>query len=387
MQHIFDEFPPVSKEEWLQKIEKDLRGKPYADLQWQLEDNLQLDPLYHPDDEIPAVSVPWNGKKDNEWEIGEYIIDNQATEANKLALNALEGGAQALLFRLKKEIKKEGLSDLLNGIEMDMISTHFEQFYADKDPAQLLQLIFEHLKKVGKDPSTIEGSIDFDPILDWVDPPMEKMKECIEFCQKNMPRFKILQVNGREYHGGNEYSSRELGYILAKGNEYLSYLSAQGLEPGLVNQHMQFAISISTSFFVEIAKLRAFRLMWGNVLKAHGVDPNETPPIEVHLAAETQVEDIHTNMIRATTQAMSAVIGGANRLYVRPANMVKKENPTPFTLRIARNVQHLLKMESYLDRVIDPGAGSYYIEALTHKLAEEAWGKFQEIEAKEEFSL
>jgi methylmalonyl-CoA mutase len=329
MQNIFDEFPSISKEEWLKKIEKDLRGKPYSDLQWQLEDNIQLDSLYHPDDHIPVPSVPWNATKDNDWEIGEYIIDDQAAEANKLALNALKGGAEALLFRLKKEIKKEDLAILLNGIEMDMISTHFEQFYSDKDPVQLLHLIFELLKETKKDPSVIEGSIDFDPILDWVDPPMDKMKACIEFCQKNMPQFKILQVNGREYHGGNEYSSRELGYILAKGNEYLSYLSEQGLEPALVNQHMQFAISISTSFFVEIAKLRAFRLLWGNVLKAHGVDHNEMPPVEVHLASETQVKDIHTNMIRATTQSMSAVIGGADRLYVRPANMVKKENPTP----------------------------------------------------------
>lgn len=387
MQTIFDEFPPVSKEEWLQKIEKDLRGKPLSDLQWQLEDNINVDALYHPDDQVPATALSWNGRSENEWEIGEYIIEDKTSEANKLALKGLQGGAQALLFRLKKDIDKEALAELLNGIELDLISTHFEQFYADKDPVKLLNLIFDHIKEVEKDPALIEGSIDFDPMLDWVDPPMDKMKECIVFCQENMPKFKILQVNGREYHGGNEYSSRELGYILAKGNEYLSYLSEQGLDPALVNSHMQFAISISTSFFVEIAKLRAFRLLWGNVLQAHGVDPTQIPAVEVHLARETQVEDIHTNMIRATTQAMSAVIGGADRLYVRPANLVKKEAPTPFTLRIARNAQHLLKLESYLNRVVDPSAGSYYIEALTDKLADEAWAKFQEIELSNEFSL
>ncbi len=387
MQTIFDEFPPVSKEEWLQKIEKDLRGKPLSDLQWQLEDNINVDALYHPDDQVPATALSWNGRSENEWEIGEYIIEDKTSEANKLALKGLQGGAQALLFRLKKDIDKEALAELLNGIELDLISTHFEQFYADKDPVKLLNLIFDHIKEVEKDPALIEGSIDFDPMLDWVDPPMDKMKECIVFCQENMPKFKILQVNGREYHGGNEYSSRELGYILAKGNEYLSYLSEQGLDPALVNSHMQFAISISTSFFVEIAKLRAFRLLWGNVLQAHGVDPTQIPAVEVHLARETQVEDIHTNMIRATTQAMSAVIGGADRLYVRPANLVKKEAPMPFTLRIARNAQHLLKLESYLNRVVDPSAGSYYIEALTDKLADEAWAKFQEIELSNEFSL
>lgn len=387
MQSIFDDFSPVSKEEWLKKIEKDLKGKPMADLQWQLEDSIQLDPLYHPDDQITGVVIPSNKRQDNDWEIGEYIIEEEVLAGNRAALNALEGGAQALLFRLEKEINQANLNQLLKDIELDFISTHFEQFYADKDPVTLLNQIHQYLKDQGKDLKSIQGSIDFDPILDWVDPPMDKMKECIVFCQENMPQFKILQVNGRGFHAGNEYSSRELGYILAKGNEYLSYLSEHGLSPALVNQHMQFAISISTSFFVEIAKLRAFRILWGNILKAHGVDPNAIPPIEIHLARETQVEDIHTNMIRATTQAMSAVMGGADRLYVRPANMVKKENPTAFTSRIARNVQHLLKMESYLDRVMDPAAGSYYIEALTHKIADEAWLKFQEIEKTDEFSL
>jgi len=387
MQPIFDDFPKTSKEEWLKKIEKDLRGRPLSDLQWQLEDNISLEPFYHPDDQVAGISIPWDGKTDNDWEIGEYIIFEDIKAANHLALRGLKGGAQALLFQLRKELKKEELTELLDGIEMDLISTHFEQFYADKDPVKLLHQIHQLLKDQKKDPSIIKGSIDFDPILDWVDPPMDKMQESIEFCRDQMPEFKILQVNGRTFHAGNEYSSRELGYILAKGNEYLSYLGEKGLSAELINRHMQFAISISTSFFVEIAKLRAFRLLWGNVLKAHGVDPNGMPQIEVHLARETQVEDIHTNMIRATTQAMSAVIGGADRLYVRPANLVKKEPPTPFTARIARNVQHMLKMESYLNRVFDPAAGSYYIETLTDKLAEEAWSKFQELEKDKEFSL
>ncbi len=387
MQTIFDDFPKISKEEWLKKVEKDLKGRPLSDLEWQLEDNITLDSFYHPDDQISAVSVPWNGKTDNEWETGEYIIHDDLEAANKAALNALKGGAQALLFQLTKDPKQDGVAKLLDGIELDFISTHFEQFYADKNPVQLLHQVYQRIKETGKDPKTIKGSIDFDPILDWVDPPMDKMQKCILFCQENLPEFKILQVNGRTFHGGNEYSSRELGYILAKGNEYLSYLNEKGLSPELVNNHMQFAISISTSFFVEIAKLRAFRLLWGNILKAHDVNPNQMPTVEVHLARETQEEDMYTNMIKATTQAMSAVIGGADRLYVRPANMGKKESPTPFTSRIARNVQHLLKMESYLNRVIDPAVGSYYVEMLTHKLAEEAWSKFQEIEEKNEFSL
>ncbi len=387
MQGIFDEFPSISKEEWLRKVEKDLKGRPLEDLQWQLEDKIELAPFYHPDDQTGSTNISWNGRSNNDWEIGEYIIVDDLKQSNKQALKALGGGAQALLFQLKRSLDKQELSKLLEGIELDFISTHFEQFYADKDPGALLNQLYELLNNQKKKASAIKGSIDFDPILDWVNPPMEEMGNCISFCQKNMPEFNILQVNGRTFHAGNEYSSRELAFILAKGNEYLSYLSAKGMPASLINNHMQFAISISTSFFVEIAKLRAFRLLWGNVLKAHGLSPLVFPQVEVHLARETQSEDIHTNMIRATTQAISAVIGGADRLYIRPANMVKKEAPTSFTARIARNVQHLLKMESYMDRVMDPGAGSFYIEKLTHKLAQEAWLKFQELDKSRAFTI
>ncbi|MBK9488574.1 MAG: hypothetical protein IPO07_07135 [Haliscomenobacter sp.] len=128
---------------------------------------------------------------------------------------------------------------------------------------------------------------------------------------------------------------------------------------------------------MEIAKLRALRLLWQNVLKAYGV---QTSALEIaaHFAPASQDEHPNTNLIRAATQAMSAVIGGANQLYVLPSNASLHESPTPFTRRIARNVQHLLRLESHLDKVIDPAAGSYYIEKLTEELAHKAWAIFQQ---------
>src|SRR5690606_19484509 len=125
---------------------------------------------------------------------------------------------------------------------------------------------------------------------------------------------------------------------------------------------------------------RALKILWANVLEAYGVKV-QMPFIEVHFAPESQDNNINTNMIRAATQALSAVIGGADRLYVLPANAALGEASMSFTRRIARNVQHLLQMESHVDKVFDAGAGSYYIEKLTNILAEKAWAKFQEIEA------
>ena len=144
-------------------------------------------------------------------------------------------------------------------------------------------------------------------------------------------------------------------------------------------------MAVSTSFFVDIAKLRALRILWANLLDAYGAGDAPLPLLVAHLARETQADDQHTNMIKAGTQSMAAVIGGADRLYVRPADFFNQEPSSSFTRRIARNVQHILKMESHLDRVGDPGAGSYYIEMLTEKLADAAWREFQELEAKGEF--
>jgi methylmalonyl-CoA mutase len=147
---------------------------------------------------------------------------------------------------------------------------------------------------------------------------------------------------------------------------------------------LQISISIGKSYFVEIAKLRALRILWNNVLQAYGATlaPAE---IVVSFTRDSQDENIHTNMIRAATQTMSAVIGGADRIYVLPANAATGVPSDAFTRRIARNVQHLLQLESYFDKVIDPAAGSYYIEKMTELLAQNAWSQFQRMEKDGDF--
>jgi methylmalonyl-CoA mutase len=159
-------------------------------------------------------------------------------------------------------------------------------------------------------------------------------------------------------------------------------MQERGVAPAEVNRRLQFSMAVSTSYFVEIAKLRAIRLLWSNVLAAYGVEQAAPTTIVAHLAPETQVNDPNTNRIKAATQAMSAVIGGADRFYVLPADIDHKEPSSSSSYRLARNLQHILKMESFFDQVVDPAAGSYYIEKLTDALAESAWKQFQQIEAE-----
>ncbi len=374
----FSEFSGVTKSEWLAKIEKDLKGRPLTDLQFQLEEDIKLAPFYHPDD-FSEFYEPLAEKTG--WQIGEYIEVSPIKTANQQALEALRGGANALLFELRHELSEDELSELLTGIELEYIHTNFGQYFPDKNPPLLLEWFYNFVKASGKNTKNIAGSLDFDAILDWSNPPFDDLAKAVQFCQQEMPNFRVVEVDARRLHSGVERTSLELAYTIAKGSEYLAQLSERGIHPAIANQHTQFAIAISTSYFVEIAKLRALKILWANVLEAYGVTA-QAPFIEVHFAPESQDNNPNTNMIRAATQALSAVVGGADRLYILPANAALGETSTSFARRIARNVQHLLQMESHVDKVSDNAAGSYYIEKLTNVLAEKAWAKFQEIEAQ-----
>lgn len=383
---LFSEFSSATKADWLQKVEKDLKGKPIDSLNWDLEEGVRLSPFFHGEDLEGAPAPITHGQKNtNNWEIGEYVAVEKIEEANARALEALNGGAEALGFQLYHPLDANRLAALLQDIDMRMISTNFGEMYVDKDPAALLELVLDLIQRKNYDPAKMEGSIDFDPILDWSTPPIQQAAATLKKAAEVLPKFKVLQINGTYYHAGDQESSRELALITAKFSAYLSQIGAEGLDADTIIERMQVSLSLSTNYFVEIAKLRALKILLANVSKNYGSKEHFVPQIVAHLAKESQTDNPNTNMIQAATQAMSAVIGGVDRLYILPANAYTKEPGTPFTSRIARNVQHLLKMESFLDKVSDPAAGSYYIEKLTTLLAERAWAQFQDLEAEGAF--
>lgn len=378
------EFPPVSKSEWTARMEKELKGKPLADLYWHLDldENIITAPFYHPEDLPDAPPPIYRNKNDNDWEIGEYVDVHQAETANQEALEGLTGGVQAPLFQLGRAISDQEMTQLIRGIDVSMISTHFGQYFPGKEPRQLLFQFHRAAQKQGAQVAALKGSIDCDPILDWPEPPFDMQADMIRFVADVMPQFKVLQINARRLHSGPENTAWELAYTIAKGSEYLAQMGLRGLDAGLVNRHLQFSVTVSTSYFVEIAKLRALRILWSTVLEAYKTAADGGCTVEVHLAPESQDKDPNTNLIKAATQVMSAAIGGADIIYVLPSNASLLLPSDAFTRRMARNVQHVLKMESHFDRVQDPAAGSYYIESLTDIFVQRAWALFQEIEAK-----
>ena len=356
-------FPETRYADWRQQLEKDLKGKPWTDLQWHLGEDIVVDPFYHPDQYFPQRLPLLAGQAKIPWAIGESLVVGELKLGNQEVLAALEGGAEALELSISSPMTAEDWAVLLENVQLEYITLNLVLSGVNQEPSVFLESLQHFLNKQGFELEKLRGSIDFGQTI-----------VPIATLQKHLPGFKLCVVNGLALHQGHAASAQELAGLLQAGEAYLAAASSAELE--MVAQSILFKVAGGKSYFVEIAKLRALHILWFNVLKAYGLQ-NPELSIAAHLAPESQDENTNTNMIRAATQAMSAIIGGAQELYVLPSNVGAGESPTPFTRRIARNVQHLLRQESYLDKVQDPAAGSYYIEKLTEELAEKAWEVFQ----------
>lgn len=369
---LFQEFPPISKADWLRQITKDLKDKPLEDLNWPLTNGLVVSPFVHADD-FNTPPEPLSDEP-NPWEICEDVLVADPAVANRQALDALEGGTESLCFWLDKSLEAREFAQLLEGIHLDFIGLHFAGKGVAENPGMVLGNLENLARQRGLSTAQLRGSIAYDPvpvskIVDW-----RYLGDLLEFTREKFPLFKIINVTAAPSPGGTDVAT-----LLLNANQYLLKLSERGIPANEVADSMQFSISIGKSYFIEIARLRALKILWFNVLKAWNV-PLQAPAIIVRFQPEAYSDDLYTNMIRATTMAMSAVMGGAGRITVLPYDAGRESQsiyPQSFSRRIARNVQHLLKMESALDEVADPAAGSYYVETLTQQLAEKAWAEFR----------
>lgn len=372
----FNEFPAVTKEEWLQKISKDLKGTTLEDLSWPLAEGLIVDPFAHADD-FPVPPQPLDIAA-HTWEICEDIPVSDPEVARQMALAALEGGAEGLCFWLESPVDAEDFARMLDGIYLDFAGLHFAGPGVDANPA----LVLSHLSQIalgkGLKTASLRGSLAYDPALHHERVDWRYLADLLQFASERFPGFSMITVHA----ASDNTPVDDLVSLLRQGQLYLQKMSERGIAPEQTLAHIQFSVPIGSSYFYEMAKIRAFRLLWLHLLKAWKT-PLQFPYIAVRFREQQYTDDIYTNMIRGTTMAMSAVIGGADRLTVLPYDAERQAMatyPPAFGRRIARNVQQLLKMESGFDALSDPAAGSYYIEKLTLQLAAAAWKKFVQLE-------
>lgn len=394
---LFQEFVAPTTQEWLDKIQVDLKG---ADFQkrmvWRTNEGFNVQPFYRREDveklqtpdslpgEFPFVRG--NKKLDNEWYVRQNITANSAAEANAKALDVLNKGVTSLGFAIPKtELSVEYVDTLLNNIVCDCVELNFVT--CKRCSLKLAEILVAYFDKKGYNKENIVASIDWDPIEKTVmkgkdvDFLWEYAPKLIETV-KDYPNFRVISVNSVSLNNSGAYIVQELGYSLAWGAEYIQQLVDAGVEPTLAAKKIKFNMGISENYFMEIAKFRAARMLWAEIVKQY--EPKCDCACKMIVNAETSsynmtVFDAYVNMLRTQTESMSAALAGVHSIVVTPFDAAY-ETPNEFSERIARNQQLLLKEECHFSTVVDPSAGSYYIEELTSSLAKEAWKIFLAIE-------
>ncbi|PHI19464.1 hypothetical protein CEQ90_13165 [Lewinellaceae bacterium SD302] len=375
-------FPETTKADWLEQVRKETKGKDPMELDWQFNERIRLSPLYTPEEAPARSELP----VDTGWQTGSYVGAGHADAVNTRALEELAGGSEALLFNLYHQPDLEEMARILENIELPYISLHCALYFPDRDPAELFRDLIYYLRHKKYDLAKIQGSVDFDPLFDWSDPPIKPLIRLLHFVSKRMPGFRVLQVNGSAFNTGPERSDSELALTIAKGAEYLNMLKEGGIPPEISNHHMQFSLSLGNSYYTNIAKLRALRILWANVLKGFGVKDIVLPHVAAHSGLDSLTSDVNGNLLKLTVQAMSAVSAGADVLFLLPADLPTEKGPTGYGYRMSRNIQQLLKLEAGFNELNDPAAGSHFLDTMTEKLAESAWEQFLEIEKQGGFA-
>ncbi|TYP93984.1 heterodimeric methylmalonyl-CoA mutase small subunit [Fodinibius salinus] len=407
---LFEDFPPTSTEEWEHVIKQDLNGADYKqELRWDTGEGLSPLPFYRREDldKIPrhsAIPKEYAGENPNDWEIREPIFANTIEEANSSAKHALSRGANALQFYLTLQRtegalggdlkgipiqNQEDFSNLVADISLEDTAFHFDAGLAS--PA-LLGMLWNTTQQQNLNPQKVRATFSYDPfvyLLEHGHLPKDKQQlrhdicQLTEFTNDNLPAARPLSIDARFYHNTGSTLVQELGYALAAAAEYLSILTENKFNINEVTDRLHFSFSVGSNYFLEIAKFRAARLLWKNLIEAFGADSEHN---EAYLHGQSSrwnktLYDPYTNMLRTSTEGMSAAIAGCDSMTIMPFDEHFRQ-PNEFSQRIARNQQLILSEESYLNKVADPAAGSYYIEKLTDQIGKAAWQVFQQVEVE-----
>ena len=394
---LFTEFTAPTTQEWLDKIEVDLKGADFQKrLVWRTNEGFSVQPFYRREDlkDLKAVNslpgefpfVRGNKKDSNEWYVRQNIEAADPKAANAKALDVLNKGVNSLGFHIPgRLVSMETVKALLEGIYCDIIEVNFST--CQRHSLELAEILKTYWQQKGYDKDKIVGSIEWDPMKKMllkgkdVSPVLAFGPKLAESL-KDYPNFRGVAVHSDALNNAGAYIVQELGYALAWGNEYLQQLTDAGVDVDTAAKSIKFNMGVSENYFMEIAKFRAARLLWAQIVKQYEPQCDCACKMIINATTSTYNQtlfDSYVNLLRSQTEAMSAALGSVHSMVVTPFD-APYEEATDFSERIARNQQLLIKEESHFDRIVDPSAGSYYIEHLTDALALEAWKIFLKVE-------
>ena len=392
---LFSDFSPVSTEQWMERITADLKGADFEKkLVWKTNEGFKVKPFYRKEDleglktteALPGEFPYLRGtkKNSNAWLVRQEISVEDVKEANAKALDILNKGVDSLYFRVKaKELSAGYIATLLNDICAECVELNFST--CQGHVVELATLLTDYFRQKGYDLDKLQGSINYD----YFDKMLSRGKEkgvmvdtakALIAATAALPGYRVLNVNALSLNNAGAYIYQELGYALSWGNEYMDQLTEAGVPAATVARKIKFNFGISSNYFLEIAKFRAARMLWADIVAQYLGEDDCKCAAKMQIHAETSsfnltVYDAYVNLLRTQTEAMSAALAGVDSMTVVPFDKAY-ETSNEFSERLARNQQLLLKEESHFDKVVDPAGGSYYIENLTASIAQEAWNLF-----------
>lgn len=398
---LFQEFEAVTTDQWKEKIIKDLKGADYdRKLVWKTNNGFDLQPFYRREDlenltylnSLPGEFPFTRGSKTqaNNWKVNQVIKVDNIAEANKTALDIRFKGVDSLAFIFDDSYQptEKDIEDLLENIRVDVMEVNFKTAY----PVLLLEIIDSLARKYNRDLDSIKGSVFCDPISEYSCGNKTEFDSLDEFTKveqllktaEHLVNYHCLTIDGSIFHNSGATTVSEMALSISMAVEYLNRLTDKGFSADELGKHIRFNFATGASYFVEIAKLRALRFLWAKIMNEYGINDADSAKMYIHSVSSSRnktIYDPYVNMLRTTTETMSAALGGADSITVIPFDIPLNKDSV-LGKRIARNQQLLLKGESYFDKVNDPAAGSYYIETITDNLIQSAWKLFLEIEEK-----
>lgn len=360
---LFKDFPPVTTKQWKQKIQADLKGVDYNDaLVWNSLEGIHVKPFYTKEDIKETGKV---NTRVSSWKVCQTIYVADTERSNSKALKMLNQGVESIKFIIPN--KKVDINILLKNLPKEIILYFELQFLSAEFTSSLLDLTKERIVFTATD---IIGNLA--KTGNWFESLQEDHKHLELIFKSSLNN--CLHINASLYQNAGANIIQQMAYALGHANEYLNHFQ-DSLNENLI---LNFHFSIGSNYFFEIAKLRAFRILFKVVAKKYGVNP------ECYIVASPSrrnktLYDYNTNMLRTTTEYMSAILGGANSINTMSYDEIYHKTNT-FGERIARNQLLILKHESYFGYIDNPSDGAYYIEELTHELAQKALQLFKEIE-------
>ncbi|MBT8455971.1 MAG: methylmalonyl-CoA mutase [Alphaproteobacteria bacterium] len=410
--------------DWKSLAAKELRGRPLEDLDWETLEGIRVKPLYTQDDmadvnhlgSTPGFAPFTRGVKatmyaGRPWTIRQYAGFSTAEESNAFYRKALAAGQQGVSVafdlathrgydsnhpRVLGDVGKAGVAIdsvedmkiLFDGIPLEKVSVSMTMNGA---VIPVLANFIVAGEEQGVDRAALSGTIQNDILKEFMvrntyiyppEPSMRIVADIIEYTANEMPRFNSISISGYHMQEAGANLVQELAFTLADGREYVRTALARGMDVDKFAPRLSFFFAIGMNFFMEAAKLRAARLLWHRIMSEFEPQDPKSSMLRTHCqtsGVSLQEQDPYNNVVRTAYEAMSAVLGGTQSLHTNALDEAIAL-PTEFSARIARNTQLILQEETGVTNVVDPLAGSYYVEKLTADLADAAWALIEEVE-------